>query len=88
MAGVGDPRREPWMPFFITWDIPEELYPGRQRAGHGVQPRGLSWVEVGGDAERLRDWLGGEELPIRVVDGVPGVRRVAITTSDGELVME
>jgi hypothetical protein len=53
-----------------------------------VQPRGLSWVEVGGDAERLRDWLGGEELPIRVVDGVPGVRRVAITTSDGELVIE
>ena len=57
------------MPFFITWDISDELYPGRERAGHGVQPRGLSWVEVAGDEDRLRLWLGDEELPIRFSDG-------------------
>jgi hypothetical protein len=88
MAGIDDPRREPWMPFFITWDIPEERYPGRQRAGHGVQPLGLSWVEVGGDEDRLADWLGGAELPIHLTDGAPGIRRVAIATSEGELVIE
>ena len=89
MAGIDDRRRESWMPFFITWDIPDELYPGRQRAAHGVQPRGLSWVEVAGDADRLRDWLGGAELPIRVVNDEPrGIHRVAIATSDGELVID
>jgi len=87
MAGLEDPRREPWMPFFLAWDVPEELHPGRARAGHGIRARGISWVEVGGDAVRLRDWLGGEELPIRVIDGEPGIRRVALTTSDGELVI-
>ncbi|HKN81471.1 MAG TPA: VOC family protein [Actinomycetota bacterium] len=88
MAGLDDPRREPWMPFFLTWDIPDELHPGRTRAGHGVRAGGIAWVEVGGDAERLRDWLGGEELPIRVNDGPPGVHRIAISTADGELVIE
>jgi hypothetical protein len=88
MAGLDDQRREPWMPFFLTWDIPDELHPGRARAGHGVRATGLAWVEVGGDAERLRTWLGGDELPIRVTDDEPGIHRVAISTPDGELVIE
>ncbi len=88
MAGLDDPRREAWMPFFLIWDVPDELHPGRARVGHGVRATGLAWVEVGGDAERLRTWLGGDELPIRVTDGEPGIHRVAISTADGELVIE
>jgi Glyoxalase-like domain len=88
MAGLDDPRREPWMPFFLTWDIPDELHPGRTRAGHGVRAGGIAWVEVGGDAERLRGWLGGEELPIRVIEGEPGLRRVGVATSGREIVIE
>jgi hypothetical protein len=88
MAGLDDPRREPWMPFFLTWDIPDELHPGRARAGHGVRATGLGRVEVGGDAERLRTWLGGDELPILVTDDEPGIHRVAISTPDGALVIE
>jgi hypothetical protein len=87
-AGLDDPRREPWMPFFLGWDVPDELHPGRARAGHGVQADGIAWVEVGGDAERLREWLGGEELPIRLIEGEPRVRRVGVATSDGEIVIE
>ena len=88
MAGLDDPRREAWMPFFLIWDISDELHPGRARAGHGVRATGLARVEVGGDAERLRTWLGGDELPIRVTDDEPGIHRVAISTPDGELVIE
>ncbi len=88
MAGLEDPRRDPWMPFFLTWDIPVELHPGRARAGHGVRAEGIAWVEVGGDAERLRDWLGGEELPIRVIEGEPGIQRVGVATSEREIVIE
>jgi hypothetical protein len=88
MAGLEDPRREPWMPFFLMWDVPGSLHPGNARAGHGVRPEGIAWVEAGGDAERLRAWLGDEELPIRVVDGKAGISRVAIATSEGELVIE
>jgi len=87
-AGLDDPRREPWMPFFLAWDVPDELYPGRARAGHGIRAEGIAWVETAGDAERLRDWLGGEELPIRVIEGEPGLRRVGVATSDREIVIE
>jgi Glyoxalase-like domain len=88
MAGLGDPRREPWMPFFITWDVPPELHPGRDRAGHSVRAGSIAGVEIGGDADRLEEWLGGDELPIRVAGDAPGIRRVAVATSDGELVIE
>jgi hypothetical protein len=87
MAGLDDPRRETWMPFFLIWDVGRDLHPGRARAGHGVRANGIAWVEVGGDAERLRTWLGGDELPIRVADAEPGIHRVAIS-NDGELVIE
>ena len=86
-AGLDDPRREPWMPFFLAWDVPEELHPARARAGHGVRAQGIAWVEVGGDAERLREWLGGEVLPIRVADVPSGIHRVAMATAGGELVI-
>ena len=88
MTGLDAPEREPWMPFFMTWDIPEELHPGRQRAGHGVQAQGLAWVEVGGDPERLRAWLGGQDLPIRVTDAPPGIVRAAVATAGGEIVID
>jgi hypothetical protein len=84
---VDPPGRATWLPFFIAWDVEPELHPGRARAGHGVRAEGLAWVEVGGDADRMRAWLGGDDLAIRVVDGPPGVRRVAIATADGELVI-
>jgi hypothetical protein len=52
------------------------------------QAEGIAWVEVGGKAKRLRGWLGGEELPIRVIGGEPGLRRVGVATSDREIVIE
>ena len=60
MAAVDEARRDPWMPFFLAWDVPEDLHPGRARAGHGVRPQGIAWVEIAGDGERLREWLGSE----------------------------
>jgi hypothetical protein len=86
-AGLEDPRREPWMPFFIAWEVPPGLHPGRARAGHGVRVDGIAWIEVAGDAERLDEWLGGDELPVRVVDGSPGIRAVAVATAGRELVI-
>ena len=33
MAALDAERREPWMPFFLEWDVPDDLYAGRARAG-------------------------------------------------------
>jgi hypothetical protein len=82
-----DPRREPWMPFFIRWDIPAEEHPGRARSGHAVQVTGIAHVEVAGDPARLREWVGAHDLPIRFVAGPPGIVAVAIGADRGEIVL-
>lgn len=87
-CGLEDPRRAPWMPFFIDWDVPLALHPGRAHVEHRARPTGIAWIAMGDDG-RLRDWLGGdgEGLPIRIVDGEPGVHAVAVASADGEIVL-
>lgn len=84
-AGLDDARRAPWLPFFIQWDVPAELHPGRTRAGHGVRAEGIARIEVAGEAAGLRGWLGGAGLPIRVADGAPAIRTVVLRSAGGEL---
>lgn len=84
-AGLEDPKREPGFPFFIAWDVPPELHPGRTPGpAHPSGAAGISWVEIVGDGQRLGEWLGGEDVSIRAVDGPePGVVAVGLRTSAG-----
>ena len=72
LAGVAEAMAEPTLPFFIERD-PGIGDPGARAAGPGI-----GWLEVAGDAARLREWLGGAELPVRVVEGAPAVRAAGI----------
>jgi hypothetical protein len=85
-AGIEDDDRDAWLPFFIAWDVPAALHPGRTPIDHDANVLGIARVEVAGDAGRLRDWLDhpGEGLPIAVVDGEPGVRAVELATEGGD----
>jgi catechol 2,3-dioxygenase-like lactoylglutathione lyase family enzyme len=85
-AGLEDPRREPFLPFFISWEAAES-HPGRLRAGHGVQAKGIARIDVQGDDRSLRSWLGGDDLPIRVMDAGARVVSVALATHAGQLVI-
>ena len=83
-AGIEERGEDLWLPFFISWDVPAELHPGATPAGHRVDAEGIAWAEVGGEEARLRDWLGGADAPIRVVDDAArGVRAVGISLHDG-----
>ena len=79
LTGVAEAMADPLLPFFIARD------PGVP----GPVPRpgapAIAWIELGGEAARLDDWLGGTHLPVRVVDdrGARGVR--AIGVGDREL---
>ena len=88
-AGIEERGGDLWLPFFISWDVPAALHPGAAPADHRVPLEGIAWAEVGGDEARLRDWLGGADAPIRVVDGgPPGPRAVGISVHAGaELVL-
>jgi catechol 2,3-dioxygenase-like lactoylglutathione lyase family enzyme len=73
LVGVAESMRDPSLPFFIERDhgIPDP--------GVNGDAGGITWIEVAGDADRLRSWLGGGELPVRVVAGEPmGVRAMGI----------
>jgi hypothetical protein len=72
LAGVATAMTEATLPFFIERDE------GIADPGEGGDAGGITWVEVAGDAQRLRGWLGGHELPVRVSDGEPAVLAVGI----------
>jgi len=77
ITGVESALSDPSLPFFITRD------PGVADPGAGAEHGGFAWVEVAGDAGRLAGRLGGEPLPVRVVDGPPAL--LAVGVGDREL---
>ncbi|HEX6262341.1 MAG TPA: VOC family protein [Actinomycetota bacterium] len=87
MAGLDVAMKDPSLPFFMEWEIEDDLYPGRTRAAHAAEPKGFAWVEVAGDAERLAAWIGPADLPMRVVEGDPGIRAAGIRLGVSEAVL-
>ena len=87
LAGLELAREEPWRPFFIEWDIPDDEFPGR--AGGETQASGtrIAAVEVGADEDALRDWVGDLPGTVRVTDGPPGVHAVAVAGAGGTEVL-
>jgi hypothetical protein len=86
-AGIDDPRRTPDLPFFITWTGEPEAHPGARRPAHPSGATDIAWVEVAGDPDRFAAWTGGAAVPVRFVEGEPGVVAVALRTSGGEMVI-
>lgn len=88
LAGLERAREEPWRPFFISWDVPADEFPGR--GGGEVQAAGarIAAVEVGADENALSEWVG--ELPgtVRITGGAPGVHSVTIAGAGGIEVLE
>lgn len=52
-----------------------------------VTPTGIAWMEVGGTAQDLRDYLGEEvdALPLRFNGDRPGLYAMGVNTPDGEV---
>ena len=77
VAGLAESMADPSLPFFIRRD------PGVADPAAAGDAGGITWLEVAGDQRRIVHWVGGAELPVRVVDGIAGVRAVGI--GSGEL---
>jgi hypothetical protein len=72
LTAVTEALAEPALPFFL------ERSADTSDPGEGADAGGLTWVEVAGDAERLREWLGGVGLPVRVQPGEPALLAVGV----------
>ena len=94
--GVNDLLVDPQLPYFIEWESSSELHPGN--AGSDIT---LTAVEISGDPQRVRDYLG-ESLRDRVdpwtgkpaenvqIDwvaehGTPGIVAVRFSGPNGEV---
>jgi hypothetical protein len=72
------------LPFFIDYRVDrserwEMLY---NQANHAAPPTGISWIGVSVDEDVLRHWLADADLPIRIVEGPPGLRTVGVGCQD------
>ncbi len=72
LTGVAEAIQEPFLPFFVSRD------PGVADPGADGDAGGITWIELAGDAVRLKRWLDAAPLPVRFVDGPAAVRAVGI----------
>ncbi len=88
LAGLSEAIESRYLPFFIQWDVPGELHPGRMSVRPRIEVTDSPVVEVAGDAAQLSSWLGGT-LPdwVVIVDGTTGIQALRIPTSSGEIVL-
>jgi len=85
---LGSPlTNAPPFPFFIEWCRGADPWPRREAA---LNPafRGVKRVEAAGDAKAVAEHLGGRFDFISVVEGVPGIRAVALDADRGEVCIE
>jgi hypothetical protein len=78
------------LPFFIAYDDADlrlRQWQDRVREARNGDFGGLTFVEVGGDPNSLRAWLGNTDLPVRFVSGGPGSHAVGIAGPAGEIVI-
>ncbi len=72
LVGVEEALRKPGLPFFIERDEGVEDPGARGDVG------GITWIEVAADGDKLGRWLGGADLPVRVIQGPAGVCAMGI----------
>ena len=87
LAGVATALTTGALPFFIEWGGSADLHPGTAPAPHRLAPAGIAWIEVAGDEQALRSWLGDLDFELRFVDGPPGLSAVAIDAGGQEIVL-
>lgn len=72
LTGVTEAMQNSSLPFFVSRD------PGVADPGASGRAGGITWIEISGDADRLKRWLDAAPLPLRIVDGPPALRAVGI----------
>ena len=79
------------LPFFVAYDGDAESrlrrWQERAREAGSEDFGSFTFIEVGGDPDRMRAWIGNNDIPIRFTSGRPGLRSVGIAGPIGEIVL-
>ena len=57
-------------------------------ADHNVKPLGIEYIELAGDKKATEEWMVTDRLPLRWVEGQPGIKAVGIKTESGTIVLK
>jgi hypothetical protein len=87
LAGIEQAAAEPSLPFLIEW-ADGTPFPGRAPARHPSGTVEIAELQLRGDADRVRAWLGDHRLPITVRAGAPVVAGIVLRGPAGELVLD
>lgn len=82
LAGMAEAMSHTW-PCFICWDDRDDAFDGDA----GIGASGIARLELGGDPDDIRAWLGGDVDGLTLVGGAPGLRRLTIATAGGDVVL-
>lgn len=87
-AGLAHSLVDGSLPFFMQWDDPAQ-YPGAIPARHPAGVDGVAWLELTpADPDRWQRWLhGAADVPLCLVEGTPGLHRVALAGASSLLVL-
>ena len=75
LVGVAEAMAEPWLPFYIRYSRETAAAPA---VVSRREPNRIAWIEVAGDAARLRAWLGTVASSVRFTGGPAGIRSVGL----------
>jgi hypothetical protein len=80
------------LPFFIAYDDPDGVRAARWQARydevrHDNPPTRFARLDVAGDPAEYDAWLGPHDLPLRFVDGEPGLHAAVVDSARGEVVI-
>ena len=87
LAGIDCAAEEPTLPFFIEWADGTAL-PGSAPVAHPAGRASIATLRLAGDADRLADWLGPNDLPVTVRAGPPGITTVTLAGAAGEITLD
>jgi hypothetical protein len=87
LAGLEQAVAEPSLPFFIEW-AEGTPFPGDIAVRHPAGAVEIARLDLTGDPDRLRSWLGDHGLPVTVSPGDPALRSIVLAGSGGEAVLE
>jgi hypothetical protein len=89
LAGTLEAFGSGFLPFFISWDDPgaisSQLDRVKTHAQGSCDPLDFAWIELGGANDRLSEWIGPLETPVRCIDREPGLRGVGLRSTTGEV---
>lgn len=87
-AGIDEARATPYLPFFISWEVPPAAHPSAVAyTGPSV---GLVEVRLSGDPGRLATWLGGalEDATVVIAHGPAAIRAFVLDVDGRTIVLD